>query len=281
MKIELDNFSAGYGGKAVLYNLKFTISEPGVYVVLGKNGAGKTTLFRSLTGMLSPLGGTINVDGKPLTETDARIAYLGHRDALPIGMTVRQIMNFYGRVEGASEDEIDEIIENYDLKDLLKKTTQDLSQGQRKRVALAKCLIGRNNIYILDEPTSNLDPKVSAEIRSFITSLSSSNVILYSSHNMYEATEIGNKVLALNNGRLVYFGEISGLHEGSYRIGIRGNGIEEAVTGYRKDGKFYVFDLPSTSAAAELLSQLTASGARIFEVRDMSNILEGFFDDSN
>lgn len=281
MKIELDNFSAGYKGKAVLYDLNFTISEPGVYVVLGRNGAGKTTLFRSLTGMLSPLGGTINLDGKPLAETDARIAYLGHKDALPIGMTVRQIMSFYGKVEGASDEEIGEVIENYDLKDLLNKTSQDLSQGQRKRVALAKCLIGHNNVYILDEPTSNLDPKVSAEIRNFITSLSTSNIILYSSHNMYEATEIGNKVLALNNGRLVYYGDISGLNKGSYRIGIRGNGIEGVATGYKKDGKFYIFDLPSTSAAAELLSQLTSSGARIFEVRDMSNVLESFFDDSN
>ncbi len=281
MKVEVNDFSAGYGDTEVLHHLTFTISKPGIYVVLGKNGAGKTTLFRSLTGMLSPITGSIKYNEETLDRSTVKVAYLGHKDALPIGMKVKQIMDFYGALEGASEKEVKEAIEQYDLKDFLGRTYQNLSQGQRKRVALAKCLIGHKDIYILDEPTSNLDPRVSADIRDFMTSKSDSDIILYSSHNMFEATEIGSQVIAINNGQLVYFGDISGIGEGNYRIGIRGTGIESVATGFRKEGRFYIFDLPSTSEAAELLSSLTSKGARIFEVKDMTNPLERFFDDSN
>jgi ABC-2 type transport system ATP-binding protein len=250
-------------------------------VVLGKNGAGKTTLFRSMTGMLPPATGTIKFNGETLNNSRVKIAYLGHKDALPIGMKVKQIMEFYGAVEGADENEVNNAIDQYNLTDFLGRTYQNLSQGQRKRVALAKCLIGHKDIYILDEPTSNLDPRVSADIREFMTSKSNSNIILYSSHNMFEATEIGSQVIAINNGKLVYFGDISGVDGGNYRIGIRGTGIESAVTEFHKEGRFYIFDLLSASEAAELISNLTSKGARIYEVKDMTNPLERFFDDSN
>ncbi len=281
MKVEVNNFSAGYGGTKVLHNITFTISKPGIYVVLGKNGAGKTTLFRSMTGMLPPATGTIKFNGETLNNSRVKIAYLGHKDALPIGMKVKQIMEFYGAVEGADENEVNNAIDQYNLTDFLGRTYQNLSQGQRKRVALAKCLIGHKDIYILDEPTSNLDPRVSADIREFMTSKSNSNIILYSSHNMFEATEIGSQVIAINNGKLVYFGDISGVDGGNYRIGIRGTGIESAVTEFHKEGRFYIFDLLSASEAAELISNLTSKGARIYEVKDMTNPLERFFDDSN
>lgn len=281
LKVAVEDFSTGYDRKEVLHHLNFEVSKPGIYVVLGKNGAGKTTLFRAMTGMLRPFSGSVKYDDVKLEESDVEIAYLGHKNAIPTGMTVRSAMQFFGRIEGATREVIQDMIREFELENLLDRSVNNLSQGQRKRLALAKCLFGRKDVMILDEPTASLDPRVSAEIRSFMTKQSQSSTILYSSHNLYEATEIGNEVIALSDGKILYSGDMSGLSVGSYRIGVRGSGIEEVTTEFQKDGRYYVFDLKSPSEAAELISRLTSAGAKIYEVKDLSNPLERFFDESS
>lgn len=281
MKVTVEDFSTGYDKKEVLHHLSFEVSRPGIYVVLGKNGAGKTTLFRAMTGMLRPFSGSIKYDDVILDNSDVEIAYLGHKNAIPTGMTVRGAMQFFGGIEGATSEIIKDMISEFNLEDLLDRRVQNLSQGQRKRLSLAKCLFGKKDVMILDEPTASLDPKVSAEIRSFMTNQSRSSTILYSSHNLYEATEIGNEVIALSEGKVLYFGDMSGLSVGSYRIGVRGSGIEEVTTDFQKDGRYYIFDLKSPSEAAELVSKLTSAGAKVYEVKDLSNPLERFYDESS
>lgn len=281
MKITVNDFSTGYGGFEVLHHIGFDIDLPGICVVLGKNGAGKTTLFRAMTGMLGPYTGSIMFDGVPQVQSTVRIAYLSHKYSIPAGMNVRAVMKFFGKVEGVSGEEVDNIIEEFNLRELLKKNIQGLSQGQKKRVSLAKSLIGNKSLMILDEPTANLDPKVSGEIRELITRKARDSIVMYSSHNLYEAMDIGTEVIALNDGKVVYAGDISSLKTDSYKIGIRGKGIEKLADDYTIDGKYFVFNLKSPSEAAELISRLTSAGAMIYEVKDMSNPLERFFDDSS
>ena len=281
MKIQADNFSTGYDRVEVLHHIIFLIEKPGIYVVLGKNGAGKTTLFRALTGMLRPFTGSITFDDIPQPESRVGIAYLSHRNSIPAGLTVRDAMKFFGRIEGVTDDDVTNIINKFNLTELLDKRVQSLSQGQRKRVSLAKSLIGNKSVMILDEPTANLDPKVSEEIRNLIRVQSRDSIVLYSSHNLYEAMDLGTEVIALNSGNLVYSGKIEGLKTDSYTIGIRGKGIENLATNYTIDGKYLVFKLNSPTEAAELISKLTAGGAMIYEVREMGNPLERFFNDTS
>ena len=281
MKIQADNFSTGYDRVEVLHHIIFLIEKPGIYVVLGKNGAGKTTLFRALTGMLRPFTGSITFDDIPQPESRVGIAYLSHKNSIPAGLTVRDAMKFFGRVEGVTDDDVTNIINKFNLTELLDKRVQSLSQGQRKRVSLAKSLIGNKSVMILDEPTANLDPKVSEEIRNLIRVQSRDSIVLYSSHNLYEAMDLGTEVIALNSGNLVYSGKIEGLKTDSYTIGIRGKGIENLATNYTVDGKYLVFKLNSPTEAAELISKLTAAGAMIYEVKEMGNPLERFFNDTS
>ena len=281
MKIQAENFSTGYDQVEVLHHISFLIEKPGIYVVLGKNGAGKTTLFRALTGMLRPFTGSITFDDIPQPESRVGIAYLSHKNSIPAGLTVRDAMKFFGRVEGVTDDDVTNIINKFNLTELLDKRVQSLSQGQRKRVSLAKSLIGNKSVMILDEPTANLDPKVSEEIRNLIRVQSRDSIVLYSSHNLYEAMDLGTEVIALNSGNLVYSGKIEGLKTDSYTIGIRGKGIENLATNYTIDGKYLVFKLNSPTEAAELISKLTAGGAMIYEVREMGNPLERFFNDTS
>lgn len=281
MKIQAENFSTGYDRVEVLHHISFLIEKPGIYVVLGKNGAGKTTLFRALTGMLRPFTGSITFDDIPQPESRVGIAYLSHRNSIPAGLTVRDAMKFFGRIEGVTDDDVTNIINKFNLTELLDKRVQSLSQGQRKRVSLAKSLIGNKSVMILDEPTANLDPKVSEEIRNLIRVQSRDSIVLYSSHNLYEAMDLGTEVIALNSGNLVYSGKIEGLKTDSYTIGIRGKGIENLATNYTIDGKYLVFKLNSPTEAAELISKLTAAGAMIYEVKEMGNPLERFFNDTS
>ena len=281
MKIQAENFSTGYDRVEVLHHIRFLIEKPGIYVVLGKNGAGKTTLFRALTGMLRPFTGSITFDDIPQPESRVGIAYLSHKNSIPAGLTVRDAMKFFGRVEGVTDDDVTNIINKFNLTELLDKRVQSLSQGQRKRVSLAKSLIGNKSVMILDEPTANLDPKVSEEIRNLIRVQSRDSIVLYSSHNLYEAMDLGTEVIALNSGNLVYSGKIEGLKTDSYTIGIRGKGIENLATNYTIDGKYLVFKLNSPTEAAELISKLTAAGAMIYEVKEMGNPLERFFNDTS
>ena len=281
MKIQAENFSTGYDRVEVLHHIIFLIEKPGIYVVLGKNGAGKTTLFRALTGMLRPFTGSITFDDIPQPESRVGIAYLSHRNSIPAGLTVRDAMKFFGRIEGVTDGNVTNIINKFNLTELLDKRVQSLSQGQRKRVSLAKSLIGNKSVMILDEPTANLDPKVSEEIRNLIRVQSRDSIVLYSSHNLYEAMDLGTEVIALNSGNLVYSGKIEGLKTDSYTIGIRGKGIENLATNYTIDGKYLVFKLNSPTEAAELISKLTAAGAMIYEVREMGNPLERFFNDTS
>ncbi len=279
MKINVDHFSTGYSGKEVLHDLTFEVSNPGIYVVLGKNGAGKTTLFRSLTGMLKAYSGKITYNDVDLEKSEVKIAYLGQRDAIPAGMSVEVALRFFAKVEGVPDEAINNVSERFGLKKFLGQNYQNLSEGQRKRVSLAKSMLGEKEVMILDEPTSNLDPKISSEIRDFIKQESKDRIILYSSHNLYEATDIGSEVIAISDGRILYVGDMNGLSAGHYRIGIRGIGIEKVTSDYTLDGKYYVFDLKSQDEAADLVSLLASSGARVYEVKDISNVLERFYDE--
>ena len=276
--IAADHFSTGYSGKEVLHDLSFNISVPGIYVVLGENGSGKTTLFRAITGLLKPFRGVISLNGFPIQESKVKISYLGHNDAIPAGMNVLRVMKFFASLENVNDHVLQIAIERFGLREMLKKQFNELSRGQKKRVSLAKSLLVPGDIIILDEPTSNLDPSVSSMVRNLIREESRDRIILYSSHNLYEAMDIGSYVLALKGGNLEYFGDLRALSVQNYKIGIRADGIEKSGLRYKTEGNFYVFDVESPQETSELISSLVAKGVRIYEVKAMSNPLESFYE---
>ena len=272
------NFSTGYSRKEILHNINFDITTTGIYIVLGENGSGKTTLFRAIAGLLKPFKGGISWNGIPIQDSSVRISYLGHNDAVPVGMNVSRVMKFFASLENVGDDVLEPIIDRFGLRDILGKQYNELSRGQKKRVSLAKSLLVTGDIMILDEPTSNLDPSVSSMIRNLIKEESRDRIILYSSHNLYEAMDLGSYVLALRDGNLEYFGDLHGLSVQNYRIGIRADGIEKCDLRYKTEGNFYVFDVESPQNTSELISLLVAQGVRIYEVKDMANPLESFYE---
>jgi ABC-2 type transport system ATP-binding protein len=278
-RIEARGLASGYRGKRVLTDISFVIEEPAVYVVLGPNGAGKTTLFRTLAGILEPYAGTVEIDRVDHRHAAARsqMQYLSHIDGIPDGLRVREALRFYASVEGAAPDAVARVIDLLGIGELQDRFFSELSQGQKKRVSIARVFLQERGIYLLDEPTANLDPKLAREIRDLVLGLSRNDLVLYSSHNLFEAKEIGKYVLALRDGRVGYFGLLSDLRPTKYIIGIRAEGAEGPLRGAERRGEYYLQELSGPEEVPKLVAELAAQGVRIREVKEMENPLEDLF----
>lgn len=277
--IMADNVTSGYYGKRVIDGISFRIDEPGIYVVLGPNGSGKTTLFRTLAGILKPYSGRVEINGMPSESQKAReqLDYLTHIDGIPDGMKVIDAIRFYADVEKASDEDVTNVVRLLQLEQLQLKYYSQLSQGQRKRVSVARVFLKQKSVYLLDEPTSNLDPKVAKEIRELVLDLSREKIVLYSSHNLYEAREIGNQVLAISAGKLAMFGKIDEIKTEKYVVGVRAFGAESTLDQNKREGDYYIFELQRPEDVPKLISELAAKGVKIREVKEMQNPLEELF----
>jgi len=277
--IFVEDLASGYYGKKILDGISFAISEPGVCIVLGPNGAGKTTLLRTLAGILKPYRGRVEINGISSQQKEARrqIDYITHLDGIPEGMNVHDGLKFYSQVEGATEGDVQRVIELLDLKELASMRFAQLSQGQKKRVSVARIFLREKSVYLLDEPTSNLDPKVAREIRDLVLQLSKDKVVLYSSHNLFEAREIGTRVIAIKGGKLALFGKINEMRTQTYTVGVRTLAPDPSLASEKKEGDLYLFELKGPEDVPGLIERLTRNGVKIREVREMENPLEELF----
>ena len=280
--LELAGVNSGYGGRPVLHNITFKAQESAIYVVLGPNGAGKTTLFRTIAGILKPYSGEVSFDGEDLTrsrEARKRINYLSHYNAVPEEMTVRGALDFYARIEGGNADEVLSLLSLEELKD---KKVSDLSQGQKKRVSIAKVFLRERDLYLLDEPTSNLDPAVSKEIRDILLRLSKDRIVLYSSHNLYEARDVGTNLILVRDGAIGYFDKISNIKSKEYRVGIRTTtDISRMVDAKLGEGGYYVLSVSTPEEAGLALKKLVENGVLVTEMRQLDNPLQDLFEDNH
>jgi ABC-2 type transport system ATP-binding protein len=277
--LELVNVASGYNGIPVLSRISFRADENAIYVVLGPNGAGKTTLFRTIAGILEPIVGQLLFDGRDLIsskEDRKRINYLSHLNAIPEEMTVYNALNFYANIEGGS---VEKVISLLRLENLKGERVSDLSQGQKKRVSIAKVFLQERDLYLLDEPTSNLDPGASKEIRDILSKISIDKIILYSSHNLYEASELGSNLILIKNGRLSYYGKIRDLKSKEYRVGFRASSdISKIIDAKLGEGGYYVLSTATPEEAGLALRKVVEAGILVTEMRELGNPLQDLFD---
>ncbi|BDC18271.1 ABC transporter ATP-binding protein [Acidianus sp. HS-5] len=259
----LYDVSSGYGKKVVLQDVSFEIKENGVYIVLGRNGAGKTTLLRTIAGILKPMKGKIMKEGS--------FAYLSHSLALPNEMRVKEALEFFSSILGG---DVNNVIEKFDLKGLLDKRIADLSQGQKKRVSIAKIFLKNYDIYLFDEPTENLDPITASKIREEIVSLSKSKIVIYTSHNLYEARDIGKYVIVIDEGKLKFFKPISEIRLKEYKIGIRASQDLSRILNGEYQGEYFVITVDDPSKVNQIVQELISKNIQIYEIKEMKNPLE-------
>ncbi len=275
--LQLEGVDSGYEGKAVLHNISFTAKESSVYVVLGPNGAGKTTLFRTIAGILEPMKGKVLLDGKEISSSELKgsINYLSHFNALPEEMSVWEALEFYSQIEGGDPERV---IGMLGLDGMRSKRISELSQGQKKRVSIAKVFLKERSLYLLDEPTANLDPGLSKEIRDIILRLSKDKLVLYSSHNLYEASDIGMNLVLIKEGKLAMFDKISNIRSREYRVGIKASKDITKIVDARKDSSgYYVLTVSKPEDAGLALRKIVERGILVTEMRELDNPLQELF----
>jgi len=209
--IEVHELIKRYGDRVAVDRVSFTAEKGHILGFLGPNGAGKSTTMRMLTGFLPPSGGTAKVAGFDVVsqsdEVRRRIGYLPESPPLYPEMTVRSYLTFVARLKGVARGRVrsacDEATERMGLEEVSGRLLAHLSKGFKQRVGIAQALVHDPEVLVLDEPTIGLDPRQIIEIRSLIRSLAGNRTVILSTHILPEVSQICDKVVIINEGRVI------------------------------------------------------------------------------
>ena len=208
------NLTKFFGNNIAIDNISFTLEQKSTLGILGPNGSGKSTTIGILLGLIKASSGEViindvNINSKNRMKILEKINFASPYTELPKRLSVRQNLEVYARLYNVENirERLDEIFEYFELGNLLEKKTGELSSGQKTRVSLAKALINKPKLLLLDEPTASLDPVISEYLREFINRYRRNNdiSILFSSHNMSEAQKLCDKILILKKGKVLHF----------------------------------------------------------------------------
>lgn len=238
--IEIQNVSKRYGNKYAVKDVTFTINKGEILGFLGRNGAGKSTTMNMITGYISSSAGRILLDGydilKNPREVKRQIGYLPELPPLYMDMTVDEYLRFCCDIKGVARKyvtkHLNDICELTGLGEVRKRLIKNLSKGYKQRVGIAQALIGNPPVLILDEPTVGLDPKQIIEIRTLIKNLGRNHTVILSSHILPEVQAVCERILVINNGRIVADGATDTLaHDLSpdHRLILRAEGPEKEM----------------------------------------------------
>ena len=209
--VEVKNLKKSYGLKEAVKGISFKIKNDEILGLLGPNGSGKTTTIGMMLGLLKPSNGEIIIDGKKIEDNRIeilkKINFISPYIELPKKLTVRQNLIVYGKLYSVSDikKRIEYLSEKLRLGDLLNKITGELSSGQKNRVSLAKALINKPKVLLLDEPTASLDPEIGDFVRTFLEDYKKEMKIsiLLASHNMNEVTRLCKSTLMMKDGVII------------------------------------------------------------------------------
>lgn len=209
--IELKNVTKKYGNFTAVDNISFHIKEGEIVGLLGPNGAGKSTTMNMITGFIEATEGEIIVAGYDILKkpklAKMQIGYMPEGVPLYQDLTVKEFINYMADLKMVKKQEkkarVEEVIKQTNLEDVKNKLIKNLSRGYRQRVSMAGALVSNPKILILDEPTVGLDPRQITQIRNLIKELGKTHTIILSSHILSEVSQICEKVIIINKGKIV------------------------------------------------------------------------------
>ncbi|HZK08220.1 MAG TPA: gliding motility-associated ABC transporter ATP-binding subunit GldA [Bacteroidales bacterium] len=209
MSISVQNITKYYGEQKALDDVSFTIEPGNIVGLLGPNGAGKSTMMKILTGFIPASSGAATINGMDVLENNLEVrrlvGYLPENNPLYHEMYVKEYLEFVAGIYKLKnvKQRVDEMIELTGITPEYRKRIGALSKGYRQRVGLAQALIHDPEILILDEPTSGLDPNQLLEIRQLIQQIGRRKTVMLSTHIMQEVTQLCQRVIIINNGKIV------------------------------------------------------------------------------
>lgn len=209
--IEVRGITKKYGNFTALDNVSFSAEEGEIIGLLGPNGAGKSTTMNIITGFIEPTEGEVYINGinmlKKPKKAKREIGYMPEGVPLYSDLTVKEFITYMAGIKKIErkiiKEKVSKIIQETGLTDVQNKLTRNLSRGYKQRVSMAGALVGEPKLLILDEPTVGLDPKQITEIRSLIKQLGKSHTVILSSHILSEVSQICDRVIIINKGKLI------------------------------------------------------------------------------
>jgi ABC-2 type transport system ATP-binding protein len=282
-----------FGNRVAVDDLSFDLLPGEIFALLGPNGAGKTTTLRMVAGLIEPSSGHVTIGGKEVTRHTAsglrsQIGFLTEMPGLWDRLTVTQNLLVYARLHRLPHPHaaIDQALDLLDLRDRAGDPAVQLSKGLRQRVALARTLLHRPTIVLLDEPTAGLDPESACEVRELILRLRSERrTIVLSTHNLDEVERVANRVAVMRT-RLVALDTPAALRVHLFGARLRivvvqagasfVNVLEKAgFTDVRTDGETLSIGVDDPAADAPLIvRRLVEAGASVVMVMPEQPSLE-------
>lgn len=301
--IEVKNLSKHYGDKKAVDDISFVANDGEILGFLGPNGAGKSTTMNMLTGYISSTSGKALIDGVDILEDPIKakknIGYLPELPPLYMDMTVKEYLNF---IYDLKKCKLPRISHLKDICGLVKidhvynRIIRNLSKGYRQRVGLAQALVGNPPVLILDEPTVGLDPKQIIEIRTLIKKLGKNHTVILSSHILSEVQAVCDKIIVINEGRIVaddtetnLSDRLIGAHiltakiEGDYdRVAkkvLSIEGVEVCKQTNERDGviEYRIESEEGVDVRRELFAAMAEIGCPILELKSAEMSLEDIF----
>lgn len=282
-----------FGDRTAVEGLSFELKGGEIFALLGPNGAGKTTTLRMLAGLIAPTSGEIHINGMLMTRETApglrgRIGFLTEAPGLWDRLSVRQNLLVYAKLHGLPQPSkaVDEALDVFSIRDRARDPAALLSKGLKQRVALARTLLHKPDIILLDEPTAGLDPGSSRDVRELVLRLrNEGRAVLMSTHNLDEVERVADRV-AVVRSTLVALDTPGALRTQLFGarlrvdLGQQGAAFAEYVKGpgigrVDADGRTLLVgvDDPSERAPA-IVRQLVAAGADIHAITPEQPSLE-------
>lgn len=282
--LECINLCKSFGKKQILKNVSFSINEGDILAFIGPNGSGKTTTIKLILGLQKIDSGEVLINDLDITKNfEDAIRKVGAIVENPDSymyltgwQNLRLIADYYGNI---SDEDINELVKYVGLESRINDKVNKYSLGMRQRLGIARALLNKPNILILDEPTNGLDPEGIKDLRVLLKRLASDGMgILISSHNLAELESFCNKVCIIDNGTIIESSEVTTLKNNE-------NIVVFKVSDTTKIDIKYIFDVNKTSFKvsaskediAKIIKKLVKDGIDIYEVKNEELTLEEAF----
>ncbi len=218
--IQIKDITKSYGLDFSLQNVSLNVKKGKIFSLLGPNGAGKTTLVKMMLNLLHSDSGSIEINGVPVNDQNSRlgVAFIPEKFSFFSFYTARGVLEFFGKMKGIEGTElssqVNSALTELNILDLSERKLGKMSKGQMQRVGLASILIGNNDLIILDEPFSGLDPIGIRDLKEIIKKLKAEGKTLFiNSHILLEMEQLCDEIAILNKGQLLFAGSVPSVLE--------------------------------------------------------------------
>ncbi|MCI6525277.1 MAG: ATP-binding cassette domain-containing protein, partial [Bacilli bacterium] len=210
--VNISHISFSYGEKNIIDNLSYSFQRDGFYVILGRSGEGKTTFLSLLQGVLTPNKGRVEIEDEVITQVFQSPLLI---DYLNVKENILLPLSFQGKKEKEEEESVKEALSRVNLSGFEERMPKTLSGGESMRVSIARALVQKSTVLLLDEPTGQLDETNSKEIYTLLKELSKEMILIVVTHDEKTITPYGDAILELKNGKLFQkkVNKISRLHQ--------------------------------------------------------------------